>query len=72
MKKEVNKVINEYIKIMEKIARRKTNVLNFGDDIVFYREEIHMIMMIEDNPGIHLAEMARNFIITRAVVSKTI
>jgi len=72
MKNEVNEVINEYIKMVEKIANGKTNVLNFGDDMVFYRGEIHMIKMIGDNPGIHLAEMARNFRITRAVVSKTI
>lgn len=72
MKKEVNKVISEYIKMVEKIANGKTNVLNFGADMVFYRGEIHMIKMIGDNPGIHLAEMARNFKITRAVVSKTI
>ncbi len=31
-----------------------------------------MIKMIGDYPGIHLSEMARNFKITRAVVSKTV
>lgn len=72
MKTEVNRVIGEYIKMVEKIANGRTNVLNFGDDMVFYRGEIHMIKMIGDYPGIHLSEMARNFKITRAVVSKTV
>jgi len=72
MKKEVNSVIGEYIKMVEKIANGRTNVLKFGDNMVFYRGEIHMIKMIGDHPGIYLSEMARNFKITRAVVSKTV
>ncbi|EHL05459.1 transcriptional regulator, MarR family [Desulfitobacterium hafniense DP7] len=72
MKNEVNKVIGDYIKMVEKIANGRVNVLDFGGDMVFYRGEIHMIKMIGDNPGIHLSEMARNFKITRAVVSKTV
>jgi DNA-binding MarR family transcriptional regulator len=72
MEKEANKVITEYIKMVEKIANGKTNVLDFGNDMVFYRGEIHMIKMIGDFPGIYLSEMARNFKITRAVVSKTV
>jgi DNA-binding MarR family transcriptional regulator len=72
MKEDVNAVISEYIKMVEKIANGKTNVLDFGGDLVFYRGEIHMIKMIGDFPGIYVSEMARNFNITRAVVSKTI
>ncbi|AFA46831.1 MarR family winged helix-turn-helix transcriptional regulator [Acetobacterium woodii] len=72
MKEDVNSVIDEYIKMVERIANGKTNILDFGDDMVFYRGEIHMIKMIGDFPGIFMSEMARNFNITRAVVSKTI
>lgn len=72
MKEDVNKVIDEYIKMVEKIANGKTNILDFGDDMVFYRGEVHMIKMIGDFPGIFISEMARNFNVTRAVVSKTI
>ena len=72
MKKSVNKVINDYIRMVEKIANGRTNVLDFGMDRLFYRGEVHMIKMIGDNPGIYISKMARNFNITRAVVSKTI
>lgn len=72
MKKNVNKVIGEYIKMIEKIANGRTNILNFGEGLVFYRGEIHMIKMIGDAPGIHISEIARNFNITRAAVAKTV
>ncbi|WP_099469277.1 methyltransferase [Konateibacter massiliensis] len=66
-------VIRSFIELTEKIANSKTNVLNFGnEDMVFYRGEIHMIKMIGDYPGIHSAELARKFGITRPVVHKTL
>lgn len=71
MNKDVNQVISEYIKMVEKISNGRMNVLDFGDDMVFFRGEIHMIKMVGDFPGIHVSEMARNFNITRAAVSKT-
>lgn len=72
MKKDVNIVISEYIKMVEKIANGRTNVVDFGGDMIFYRGEIHIIKMIGDYPGIHISEIARNFNITRSVVSKTV
>ncbi|MEA4893053.1 MAG: MarR family transcriptional regulator [Peptococcaceae bacterium] len=66
-------VINSFISLTEKIANSKTNVLNFeGEDMTFYRGEIHMIKMIGDYPGIFSSEIARRFGITRAVVHKTL
>jgi DNA-binding MarR family transcriptional regulator len=72
MRENVNKLIGKYIKMIERIANGKTNILDFGDDLIFYRGEIHMIKMIGDFPGIYISEMARKFNVTRAVVSKTI
>lgn len=66
-------MIRSFIELTEKIANSKTTVLNFGsEDMTFYRGEIHMIKMIGDFPGIHSAELARRFGITRAVVHKTL
>lgn len=66
-------VIRSFIELTEKIANSKTNILEFGsEDMTFYRGEIHMIKMIGDLPGIHSAELARRFGITRAVVHKTL
>lgn len=66
-------VIRSFIELTEKISNSKTNVLYFGsEEMTFYRGEIHMIKMIGDMPGIHSAELARKFGITRAVVHKTL
>ncbi len=66
-------VIRSFIELNEQIANSKTNILNFGSaDMTFYRGEIHMIKMIGDFPGIHSAELARKFGITRPVVHKTL
>jgi DNA-binding MarR family transcriptional regulator len=66
-------VINDFIKMTERIANGKTNILDFGsDEMTFYRGEIHMLKMTGDCPGIFISEMARNFNVTRAVVAKTV
>lgn len=68
-----DEVIRSFIELTEKIANSKTNILDFGSgEMTFYRGEIHMIKMIGDLPGIHSAELARRFGITRAVVHKTL
>lgn len=66
-------VIRSFIELNEQISNTKTNILDFGsEDMTFYRGEIHMIKMIGDYPGIHSAELARKFGITRPVVHKTL
>ncbi len=66
-------VIRSFIELTEQIANSRTNILNFGsEDMTFYRGEIHIIKMIGDFPGIHSAELARKFGITRPVVHKTL
>lgn len=73
MSKLSNQLINDFIKMTERIANGKMNVLDFGsEDMTFYRGEIHMIKMVGDYPGIFISEMARKFNITRAVVAKTV
>lgn len=66
-------VIRDFIKLTERIANGKNNLLQLGGgEMSFYRGEIHMIQMIGDEPGIFISEMARAFHITRAVVAKTV
>lgn len=68
-----SEVIDSFIVLTERIANSKTNILDFGsEDMTFYRGEIHMIKMIGDYPGIHSAELARRYGITRPVVHKTL
>lgn len=67
------KIVESFIRLTEKIANSKTNILNFGsDDMIFFRGEIHIIQMIGDYPGTFSSEIARQFGITRAVVHKTL
>jgi DNA-binding MarR family transcriptional regulator len=66
-------VVQSFIELTEQTANSKINFLDFvGDDLTFYRGEIHMIKMIGDFPGIYSAELARKFGITRPVVHKTL
>lgn len=66
-------IIDLYISFIEKIANGKTNMLHFeGDDMSFYRGEIHIIKKIGDKPGIFSSEIAREMGITRAVIHKTL
>ena len=42
-------VVNDFIRLTERVANGKMNVLNFGsEDMTFYRGEIHMIKMVGD------------------------
>lgn len=68
-----NEVIHDFIKMTERIANGKTNVLDFGSkELTFYRGEIHIIKMVGDQPGTFISEMARSFNVTRAVIAKTV
>jgi DNA-binding MarR family transcriptional regulator len=66
-------VLSSFMELTEQITNSRTNILEFGgEDMTFYRGEIHMIKTIGDCPGIYSAELARKFGITRPVVHKTI
>ena len=71
--KNTENLIDLYISLVEKIANGKSKILNFeGEDMSFYRGEIHIIKKIEDSPGIFSSEIARSMGITRAVIHKTL
>lgn len=71
--KNTENLIDLYISLVEKIANGKSKILNFeGEDMIFYRGEIHIIKKIGDSPGIFSSEIARSMGITRAVIHKTL
>jgi DNA-binding MarR family transcriptional regulator len=72
MNNKTREIMGDFLKLIEVVYNGKRKILDFGDDMVFYRGEIHMIKVIGDHSGIYISEMARHFNITRAVVSKTI
>lgn len=63
--------MNELIKLIEVVANGKKKLFDCGNEIMLYRGEIHLLKKIGDFPGIYISETARDFNITRAVVSKT-
>lgn len=71
MKHDDKELINLYISFIEKIANGKQQILNFeGDDMSFYRREIHILKIIGDHEGIYSQQIADKLGITRAVVHK--
>lgn len=72
MKKEAYMTISKFTRLIETISNSKMKQLDFGDGIILYRGEIHMLKAIGDNPGMFISEIARYFDVTRAVVSKSV
>lgn len=72
MRTETEQIISDFMQLIETIANTKSKILDFGDGMVFYRGEIHLIKIIGDRPGVFPAEVARWIQVTRAVITKTI
>jgi DNA-binding MarR family transcriptional regulator len=72
MKTKAYATMSNFMQLLESIANGKTKVLDFGDGMVFFRGEIHIIKAIGDRPGLSISEIARSFNVTRAVVSKIV
>lgn len=71
MEKEVEHIMKSLVQLIESAANGKKRILNFGQDLVFYRGEIHIIKVIGDYPGMYISEIAQRLNVTRAVISKT-
>lgn len=68
-KKAVMAKFNQFIEL---VSHWKNHYIDFGDGITLFRGEIHIIFYIGSFPGSFISEIARNFGVTRAVISKTI
>lgn len=71
MKTEVYDVMKNFMQLIESAANGKKRLLDFGEDMIFYRGEIHIIKLVGDYPGMYISEIAQRLHVTRAVVSKT-
>ncbi len=67
-----NQIQNLFISMLEKVSNGKINVLDFGDDFVFTRGEMHIIKRLGDFPGIYNSEIANLMGVTRAVSNKMV
>lgn len=57
---------------MNKIVRNEKTPQNYGVDVLLHPSEIHMIMFIGNNEGVHISELARIMGITRGAVSQAV
>ncbi len=65
-------ISSQFVRLIESIANSKMKKLDFGEGVELFRGEIHLIKAIGDQPGIFISELARLFLVSRAVVSKNI
>ena len=71
MNKE-QQVMSDFNQFIELVSHWKNNCIDFGEGIILYRGEIHILFMIGNIPGIFSSEIARRFGVTRAVIYKSI
>jgi DNA-binding MarR family transcriptional regulator len=70
MKPSRQKIITALLRVINKFSRNESKPRCFGIDELLHPSEIHMVMLIGDNPGTHGAELARVAGITRGAVSQ--
>ncbi|WP_319522440.1 MarR family transcriptional regulator [uncultured Desulfosarcina sp.] len=72
MEKRIIKLSRMLLRVFNKFAQNEKKPRRFGVDELLHPSEIHMVMLIGDNPGGHGAELARIAGVTRGAVSQII
>jgi len=65
-------IMGQFVRMIETIANSKMKKMDFGEGIILFRGEIHLIKALGDIPGMFISEIARYFGVSRAVISKNI
>ena len=72
MDKRVMQLGETLLRVFNKFARNEKKARHYGVDELLHPSEIHMIMLIGNNPGVHVSELARSAGITRGGVSQVV
>ena len=72
MDMRTKKLAELLLRVLNKIARNEKKPRHFGVDELLHTSEIHMVMLIGDNPGVHGAELARVAGVTRGAISQIV
>ena len=72
MDKRPQKLAEILLRVFNKFARNEKKPRCFGVDELLHPSEIHMVMLIGDNPGVHGAELARVAGVTRGAISQIV
>lgn len=60
------------LRVFNKFARNEKKARYYGVDGLLHPSEIHMVMLIGNNPGVHVSELARSAGVTRGAVSQVV
>lgn len=72
MNKRTQKLAELFIRVLNKAAGNEKKPRHFGVDEALHPSEIHTVMLIGDNPGVHGAELARISGVTRGAISQIV
>ncbi|ADK86190.1 transcriptional regulator, MarR family [Desulfarculus baarsii DSM 2075] len=72
MNERMNKLGAIILRVFNMAVQNEKKPRNFGISELLYPSEIHMVMLVGDNPGAHLSELARRAGITRGAVSQVV
>jgi DNA-binding MarR family transcriptional regulator len=72
MDKRTQKMGQLLIRVLNKFTRNENKPRHFGVEELLHPSEIHMAMLIGDNPGVHGPELARLSGVTRGAISQII
>lgn len=72
MKKRVQKLSQSLLRVINKVVENEKKPRHFGISELLHASEIHMVMNIYDNPGMHVSELARIAGVTRGAVSQIV
>ena len=72
MDKRVYRLIQTLVRVLSKTTENEKKARHFGVPELLHASEIHMVMHIGDNPGVHVSELARIAGVTRGAVSQLV
>lgn len=64
--------IMQTMELVEKLSNSRKDTVVLPDGREFYQGESHILVLLRQEPGIYNSEIARRFLVTRAVVHKTL
>jgi DNA-binding MarR family transcriptional regulator len=70
MKNRIDKLAETLVRVLNKFNTNEKKARYFGVAELMNASEIHMVMHIGDNPGVHISELARIAGVTRGAVSQ--
>lgn len=72
MNDRIQKIAGTLARVFTKTVANEKKPRHFGVPELLHASEIHMVMHINDNPGIHMSELARIAGVTRGAVSQVV